>query len=159
MNFSFTIELVEFGKKCHIYTIRIDGEEYNEFDKFLLDDKIQAHPEFESLMVRISSIAHKIGAQDQFFKLHESTSTEAIVALWRKDLRLYCCRHGNIILILGGGGLKKSRTYQEDKHLNHCVDVLKYVSKRLDKRINEGDIKYDNKYRFNGNLKFDKEDI
>ena len=83
VNFSFTIELVEFGKKCHIYTIRVDGEEYNEFDKFLLDDKMQAHPEFESLMVRISSIAHKIGAQDQFFKLHESTSTEAIVALCR----------------------------------------------------------------------------
>ena len=45
------------------------------------------------------------------------------------------------------------------RQLLHCGDVLEYVSKRLDKRINEGDIKYDNKYRFNGNLKFDKEDI
>ncbi len=158
MNFSFTIELIVPGEKCHIYTIRIDGEEYNEFDKFLLDDKIQAHPEFESLMVLISSIAHKVGAQDQFFKLHESTSTEAIVALWRKNLRLYCCRHGNIMLISGGGGLKKSRTYQEDKHLNHCVEVLQYVSKRIDQRINDGEIKYDNKDKFLGNLKFEGED-
>lgn len=159
MNFSFNIELVELGEKCHIYTVRIDDDEYTEFENFLIDDYIYDHLEFQSLMARIKYIAHEVGAQDQFFKLGEGALNDAIAALWRDNLRLYCCRYGNILILLGGGGIKKTRTYQEDEHLNHCVEVLQYVSNRIDQRINDGEITYDNKYKFQGNLKFEREDI
>ena len=58
--------------------------------------------------------------------------------------------------MVGGGGIKKTRTYQEDEHLNQCVELLKYVSNKIDQKINDGEIIYDNN-RFKGNLNFEKE--
>ncbi len=69
---------------------RIDGDEYTEFDKFLIDDDVSDHLEFKPLLARIGNIAHEVGAQDQFFKLGEGALTDAVAALWRDNLRLYC---------------------------------------------------------------------
>jgi hypothetical protein len=38
-----------------------------------------------------------------------------------RKLRLYCLRISNQILILGNGGVKSTRTYQEDERLSGYV--------------------------------------
>ena len=156
MNLQFKIEFYQPGKKATIYTIRLKGEEQTEFDKFLSDPSVTSDPEFHALLIRINDIADKYGCQDRFFKLKESKSTDAVAALWRGSIRLYCCRYSNIIIILGSGGTKKTKTYQENPKLQKNVEIMAEVSRKMDKRINDRSILLiENK--FVGNLNFIEE--
>lgn len=111
MNLSFKIELLKVGRKSTLYSIRMKGEEETEFDKFLKDSEVKSSPHFQPLLVRIEDITNRFGCQDYLFKEQESGFTDPVVALSRGNLRLYCCRYGNIVLILGSGGVKDTRTY------------------------------------------------
>ena len=137
MNLSFKIELVEEGNKASLYTIKIDNSMESEFEKFLSDGEVNSHREFQPLILRLQEIIDKYGCQERFFKLNESKYNDNVVALWRDNLRLYCCRYGNIILLLGSGGVKQTRTYQEDEHLNNIVTTMAEISDRIDRRIIE----------------------
>ena len=137
MNLSFKIELVAEGNKASLYTIKIGNSMESEFEKFLSNGEVKSHQEFQPLILRLQEIIDKYGCQERFFKLNESKYHDTVVALWRGNLRLYCCRYGNIILLLGSGGIKKTRTYQEDEHLNNIVTTMTEVSDRIDRRILE----------------------
>ena len=67
-------------------------------------------------------------------------------------LRLYCIRFGNILLILGGGGRKTTRTYQEDPKLYSEIQLLQKVSEALSKAIKEKDIRIESDGSLGGNL-------
>ena len=47
------------------------------------------------------------------------------------NLRIYCICISPQILILGNGGLKTTRTYNEDKYLNQCVETLRDIDSEL----------------------------
>ncbi len=154
MNFPFKITLYRTGLKSTLYTIQFENEKETEFDKFLKDKKLKSSSHFQKLLVRIDDIAERLGCQDQFFKLEESSYFDNVVALSRGDLRLYCIRFGNVILILGSGGIKKTRTTQEDPKLDKIVNQMGYVAKRIDQKIRDKEIKIkDNK--FVGDLNFE----
>jgi len=156
VNFSFKIELLKAGIKSTLYSIKLNGEEENEFDKFLLDPEVCSSPHFEPLLERIDDIADRLGCQDQFFKLQESKFYDPVVALWRDNLRLYCCRYGNIILIIGSGGIKKTRTTQEDPKLKRIVEIMAYVAERIDQKIHDKEIEINHENdQFTGDLNFE----
>ena len=46
-------------------------------------------------------------------------------------LRVYCIRVSDKLLLLGGGGCKKTQTYQEDVELFDKVKCLQVIDKRL----------------------------
>lgn len=53
------------------------------------------------------------------------------------SLRLYLLNLQSKVLILGNGGLKNSSTYQQNEHLNKCVQVLQKIDielKQLEKK-------------------------
>lgn len=153
MNSRYKIELYQTGKKASLYTIRLSGESETEFDKFLADSEITSDPEFEAFLSYIHDILNKYGCQKRFFKLKESKNEDAVAALWRGKIRLYCCRYSDIIIIVGSGGIKQTRRYQDDPKLNQVVKLMAEVSMRMDERIHNKDIKYiENK--FIGNLDF-----
>ena len=156
MNLAFKIELLKNGLKATLYTVRLKGEPETEFEKFLQDPEIISSPHFQPLLVRIDEIANRLGCQENLFKFKESKFYDPVVALSRNSLRLYCCRYGNIILILGAGGIKKTRTYQEDPKLNRNIAIMAYIAKRIDQRMQDKEItiKHD---QFMGDLNFDEE--
>jgi hypothetical protein len=156
MNFPFKIELLKVGQKSTLYSIRLKGEKESEFDKFLQNSEVKCSPHFQSLLVRIEDIANRFGCQNYLFKEKESGFTDPVVALSRGNLRLYCCRYGNIILILGSGGVKDTRTYQENPELHQKVKIMAYVAKRIDQRITDKEIEIKNN-QFIGDLNFEKE--
>lgn len=43
------------------------------------------------------------------------------------SLRLYCLNLSQKVLILGNGGIKTTKTYEEDAHLNRCVQTLQKI--------------------------------
>ena len=56
-------------------------------------------------------------------------------------LRLYCLRLSNGILILGNGGVKRTRTYDEDESLRGYVLDLQKFDKLLKEGERDGSIK------------------
>lgn len=91
-------------------------------------------------MTTINSIG-KEGALESFFR-PEGKFADRICAIplllsRRKSsdkcgsLRLYCIRMSDSLLILGGGGEKKTRTYEEDPILSEKVKTLQSIDKTL----------------------------
>lgn len=56
-------------------------------------------------------------------------------------------------MILGKGGFKKTKTYNEDPFLNECVETLKKINRFIDSRIEKGQTFVFRK-ELMGNLKF-----
>ena len=53
-------------------------------------------------------------------------------------LRLYCIRLSDKLLIVGGGGIKATRTYKEDQILSEHVKTLQRIDNELSDLENRG---------------------
>ena len=62
------------------------------------------------------------------------------LAIDSRKLRLYCLRISDQILILGNGGVKNTRTYQEDSKLSGYVMDLQTFDKVLLKAQKSGKV-------------------
>ena len=64
----------------------------------------------------------------------------SLVALpiFRSGLRLYCLRMSDSVLIVGNGGVKYTKTYEEDKDLNGYVISLQKLDELLKADIKSG---------------------
>jgi len=69
--------------------------------------------------------------------------TDSVVALpvLKSKLRLYCLRLTDKIIVLGNGGVKTSRTYQEDDTLQGYVIDLQKFERLLRQEVNSGNVK------------------
>lgn len=118
--------LLNEGDKCTLYSIQFTSQDHSEYErfyaKFIEDAKLNRD------LLRIVQIVDKIaeeGALERLFR-PEGKMKDSIVALpaLSSKLRLYCLRLSDGILILGNGGVKNSRTYQEDDSLRGYVLTL-----------------------------------
>ena len=68
--------------------------------------------------------------------------SESIVALpvTSSKLRLYCLRLSDKILILGNGGVKKTKRYEDDSILNGCVITLQKFEQLLKDEVANGNV-------------------
>ncbi|MBR4325877.1 MAG: hypothetical protein IKP73_10170 [Bacteroidales bacterium] len=123
------IELLEDGEKVSLYSPHFDGEEYTEFEKFLLEYKDKYPDDVRQLVYRLD-IIKRDGAEDRHFR-YEGTRRDRVMALpshlETTSLRLYLLNIKAKILILGNGGLKSTATYQQDAHLHKCVQTLQKI--------------------------------
>ena len=62
------------------------------------------------------------------------------LAIDSRQLRLYCLRISDQILIAGNGGIKTTRTYQENEELNGYVMNLQQFDRLLKEAQEEGTI-------------------
>ena len=103
------IELLEDGEKVSLYSPHFEGEEYSEFEKFLLAYKDTYPNDVRQLVYRLD-IIKRDGARDMHFR-YEGTRRDRVMALpshlETTSLRLYLLNIQAKILILGNGGLKK----------------------------------------------------
>lgn len=130
------LRLVKTAKNCTIYSIQILSEDESEFERFYAKfrDKSVYNEDFERLLNIIGRIAD-FGAFERFFR-PEGKMSDRVYALpaLKSRLRLYCLRLSDKILILGNGGVKATRTYNEDDTLKGYVITLQ----NFDKLITEG---------------------
>lgn len=125
--------LINEGENCTIYTLQFLRDTESEFEKFI--SKFIDSAEYSKDYSRIAAIISRIaltGAQERYFR-HEGKMNDHVVALpvLASKLRLYCLRLSDKILILGNGGVKKSRTYNEDDTLKAYVMTLQKFEKLL----------------------------
>lgn len=158
MNFSFVLEPVTSGKKGHIYTVRFLADTDSEFVKFLTNGEIKSRPERPGLIAHLQAMAERSGFQKRFFR-EEEKPTDSVEALSRESgpIRLYCCRWTERTLILGDGGLKFVRRYEDDPHLAACVERMAAVyrgilnaqrAKDITIDQNSGEIQYEEDFVF-----------
>lgn len=130
------IELLEDGEKVSLYSPHFEGEEYSEFEKFLLAYKDTYPEDIKQLVYRID-IIKRDGAADRHFR-YEGTRRDRVMALpshlETTSLRLYLLNIQSKVLILGNGGLKNTATYQEDEHLHKCVQTLQKIDIQIKQR-------------------------
>ena len=125
--------LVNETDNCTIYTLQFEGENETEFESFynkFKDDAVY-NPDLMRIVAFINKIA-KDGAFERLFR-PEGKMSDHVVALpvVSSKLRLYFLRLSDKILILGNGGVKKSRTYNEDDNLRGYVITLQNFEKLL----------------------------
>ena len=130
------IILVNEAKNCTFYTIQFLSEDESEFEQFY--NKFKDDVEFNPDLMRIVGFLGRIadfGALERYFR-PEGKMSDNVVALpvVTSKLRLYCLRLSDKILFLGNGGVKKTRSYEEDDELSGYVITLQ----NFDKLIKEG---------------------
>ena len=125
-----------------MFSICFDGSAESEFEKFLNEFKDNAtyNRDFNVILLALSKIIDK-GALERFFR-NEGRMNDNVKALAidSRKLRLYCLRISDQILILGNGGVKNTRTYQEDSKLSGYVMDLQTFDKVLLKAQKSGKV-------------------
>ncbi len=139
---SVTLKTIEQNDNVGMFSICFDGNEESEFEKFLNEFKDNAtyNKDFNVILLALSKIIDK-GALERFFR-NEGRMRDHVKALAidSRKLRLYCLRISDQVLILGNGGVKNTRTYQEDEKLSGYVMDLQTFDKVLVKAQRTGKV-------------------
>lgn len=126
-----------------MYSICFDGDDASEFEKFLLKFKDEGtyRKDFDIIIQSLTKIIAK-GALERFFRIEGKMSDSVhALAIDSRTLRLYCLRISDEILILGNGGVKNARTYQEIPELHGYVIDLQRFDEALKVAQKNGRIK------------------
>ncbi|HIY88163.1 MAG TPA: hypothetical protein H9824_05610 [Candidatus Bacteroides pullicola] len=143
------------GDKAVFYSVSIDGNKDTLFEQFVEENYDMFLQELRNIDMRIKVMNEETGAREQYFKLHEGKPGDGVAALYDfpgKKLRLYCLRFGSTTVILGGGGQKKTRTYQEDKELDKQVKLMSRISRMITLSMNDKELRLNDDGTFDGEM-------
>lgn len=134
--------LIQDGECCTIYTLQFLRDVESEFEKFVV--KFREDAEYSEDFSRIAAFIKRIaktGALERYFR-PEDKMNDSVVALpvMSSKLRLYCLRLSDKILVLGNGGVKTSRRYEDDTLLNGYVMTLQKFEKLLKQEMASGNV-------------------
>lgn len=136
------LNIIEQTENISLYTIIFDNEEVSEFEKFILKFKDNAtlQRDYQIILMALEKIMNN-GALERNFR-PEGKMNDNVVALpvYKSKLRLYCLRLTDKILILGNGGEKSTKTYEESDELKGYVIDLQKFDALLKSFIRKGDI-------------------
>ncbi len=145
MNYEI-VTLEEFsGCRASIFSILPEDTELTLFDNFVEEFSVEFKDEIVSIADLLQDMGNKYGIRENFVKLNEGKPDDGIIALYDnpdKHLRLYGIRFGSGILILGSGGEKKTRTWQQDQKLTNAMEALMQISSKITKRIQNKEITF-----------------
>ena len=134
--------LLREGSECTLYSIQFTSEDESEYERFY--NKFKDDATLNMDLLRIVQIVDRIadeGALERLFR-YEGKMNDSVVALpvLSSKLRLYCLRLSKGILVLGNGGVKNSKTYQEDDSLRGYVITLQKFEKLLNDSRRSGSV-------------------
>ena len=156
MKQEYSIELLEEYENVNFYSIKMAGEELTEMEAFFekFPEGCEYDNEIDVIISWIDQIAER-GALERYFR-PEGRYGDGVGVIpidVGNKLRLYCLRLSDKILILGNGGVKDARTWQESKTLAPYVKLLIDTSRFISSRIKDGTIVLVDK-EIVGNLNF-----
>ena len=135
-----TLLSLEQTDAAGLFTIIFEDENLSEFVKFVnkfKDDAIRKN-ELRIILNQIDVMLQK-GIEERRFRPEGKMSDDvAALPVYQSGLRLYCLRLSDSVLIVGNGGVKSTRTYQEDEDLNGYVISLQKLDSLLKADIENG---------------------
>lgn len=143
------LERIKSTETASLYTIIFENDDLSEFSKFLtrFKDNGKLQRDYQLILYALKKILEN-GVLERYFRC-EGKFSDRVYALPVDSgkLRLYCLRISDKILILGNGGVKATRTYNEDSELKgYVMDLQKFdallfeAEKEGSIRIEESDI-------------------
>ena len=142
-----TVELLKESEKASLYSISFEMDGTTEFEKFVAEFEINAtyNRDYQRIIAALQAIL-RIGALERFFR-PEGNMNDSVQALPVESgkLRLYCLRLSDQIVIIGNGGVKSTRTYEEDPKLYGYVLDLQKFEKILNESVAKGYVSIEEK--------------
>lgn len=137
------LKTIEQSENVGLYSICFNGNDLSEYEQFVkkfLDDAT-LNQDFQKVFRAIHRIMAN-GALERYFR-PEGRFKDNLTALSidSKVLRLYCLRISDQILIIGNGGAKTTRTYEENEELSGYVIDLQKFDRLLAQELESGKIK------------------
>ena len=135
-----TIEKISESRKSTLYSISFEKDGTTEFEKFVAEFEKNAkfNKDYQRIIAALQAILN-IGALERFFRPEGKIKDRvAAIPLEGGRLRLYCLRISEQIVILGNGGVKSTRTYEEDSRLYGYVLDLQRFEKILNDNVAKG---------------------
>ncbi len=121
-------------EKAGLFTIIFEGESYDEFQKFLMKGEADARlqPDLQKILDALKRMLSAVGFLERYFR-PEGKMRDRVAALpiQSSRLRLYCLRLSDGVLIVGNGGQKNTRTYDENDELSGYVLTLQKLDELL----------------------------
>lgn len=137
------LKILEQSDNVGLYSICFNENDLTEYElfiqKFLNDATLNR--DFQKIFRAITRIMAN-GALERYFRTEGKLKDNlAALSIDSKVLRLYCLRISDQILIVGNGGVKISRTYEEDMELSGYVMDLQKFDVLLSQELARGRIK------------------
>lgn len=137
------IHSVSQTEKAGLFTIIFEGESYDEFQKFILKGEADAklQPDLQKILDALKRMLSAVGFLERYFR-PEGKMNDRVAALpiQTSSLRLYCLRLSDGVLIVGNGGRKNTRSYEEDEELSGYVLTLQKLDELLRAAERKGNI-------------------
>ena len=136
------LKTLEQSDNVSLYSICFDGNAVSEYETFVqkFKDDAKLNTDYKNIILALEKIV-AVGAFERFFR-PEGKMNDRVAALSidSRKLRLYCLRISDQILIVGNGGRKDTRTYEESAELSGYVMDLQAFDKILTEAQKEGSV-------------------
>lgn len=133
----WTLDLIQESEHAAIFSPKESACEMSEFEKFLSIKSSLKEPqhlqEFDSIIAVLGKILKDCGARENLFRLEGGRIKAIPLPLYGTkkkgigSIRLYCIRYSEKLLIIGNGGIKKMKRYEDDPMLKSMVDILRHI--------------------------------
>lgn len=136
------LKTIEQNDNVSLYSICFNGNDLSEYEDFLMKfkDNSTLNQDFQRILLALEKIIDR-GALERFFRVEGKMNDRvSALAIDSRKLRLYCLRISDQILIVGNGGVKTTRTYQEDETLSGYVMDLQRFDELLKQAQQNGSI-------------------
>ena len=137
-----SLDLIDKSENTTLYTISFTDDNMSEFEKFMTKyrSNSELNRDFQVILKVLTKVLEN-GALERYFR-PEGKMKDGVCALpiLTGKLRLYCLRISDKILILGNGGIKETKTYQDSPELSGYVMDLQNFEKLLREGEKEGTI-------------------
>lgn len=150
MNNAVTIEPFKAFAKVTFYTFLVEGQGATETEKFF--DSFENDPEvandLNTLVSWLIEIGERRGARPQLFRFEDAANalpppTRFLAELGNTNtcrLRLYCVWLSEGVVVLAGGGVKRSQTVQGSPDLLPRFRFANRMAQQLLKAMQRGDV-------------------
>lgn len=142
-----SLDIISESPKTTLYSISFENDGTTEFEKFVSEFETNAryNSDYQRIIAALQVILER-GALERFFR-PEGRMNDNVQAIPIEGgkLRLYCLRISEQIVILGNGGVKSTKSYQEDPKLFGYVMDLQRFEKILKEHIEKGYISVNEK--------------
>lgn len=134
---------VEQTEKAGLFTICFENCTESELEKFILKFKDDAflQRDLQIILAALQRMLRTSGFLERYFR-PEGKIKDNVCALpiTSGKLRLYCLRLSESVMIVGNGGQKNTKTYQESEELQGYVISLQKLDELIKAGIKRGDI-------------------
>ncbi|WP_297828615.1 hypothetical protein [uncultured Methanobrevibacter sp.] len=131
---------LEQTEAAGLFTIIFEGQNQSEFVKFITkfkDDAVRKN-DLRVILNQIDAMLLNGVAERRFRPEGKMNDGVCALPVYKSGLRLYCLRLSDSVLIVGNGGVKGSKTYEDDEDLNGYVISLQKLDALLKSDIKNG---------------------